>query len=128
LENNKNLANLMYSAEMDQEGNGQFTMPDYYMSQDEAQSWLDNWSSITAQFEGKMTDTGFWEKMGFESGDAFLSSLNSWLTDRSKMNDAEAFNTSGINVSQLKTTSDNVSAKVKNGDLTSATADDDVSY
>ena len=128
LPNNKNLANLMYSAEMNREGKGQFTMPDYYMSQEEAQKWLNSWESIASQFEGKMTDTGFWKKMGFESGDTFLSSLNTWLTDRSQINDAEAFKNSGVNIANMKTASDNVSAKVENGDLTSANADDDASY
>jgi hypothetical protein len=96
------------------------------MSQEEAQQWLTNWEEIVAEFNN--ADVGFWENIGI-SKDDLLAATKTWLTDRSKQNDADAFNAAGgIPTENLKTTSDNVKAKVEDGTLTSATADTDTSY
>ena len=127
LNNNDNLKNLLYSGEK-----GGFDMANYQMSQKEASYWLQNWGSISNQFSDVMQDTGYWNKQGFSTADEYLKELKAWLETRSKQNDADAINDSkngaGYSTADLKTTSDNVSAKVKNGDLTSANADTDVSY
>lgn len=96
------------------------------MSQEEAQSFLDQWDVIQGVFSGYQDDIGFWTELNYDSSTDYLEVIKQWLTDRASQSDISAFGEDRINAFQ--DISKAVDESFRSGDLTSATAKDNVAY